>query len=288
MPEPLLYNLLGTPFIELASIDSTNNYALTQIHAGLAQHGTAFFAHEQVAGKGQRGKTWTTQKDSSLIISIVINPQPLQLMQQFHLSACIALSVSEFFGAYTGDGTRIKWPNDLYWCDRKAGGILIENIIGNKKSEVGSQRSETNHLSGISQLVAINQQSATSWLWAVVGIGININQVSFSGELRNPVSLRQITGKNFDPVKLAKELCTIIDRNFKQLIANGFEDIYATYLTHLYKKDELVKLKKNNRVFEAIIRSVSPTGELVVQHTMEESFRFGEIEWVITAGQQEK
>ena len=288
MPEPLLYNLLGTPFIELASVDSTNNYALTQIHAGLAQHGSAFFAHEQVAGKGQRGKTWTTQKDSSLIISIVINPQPLQLMQQFHLSACIALSVSEFFGGYAGDGTRIKWPNDLYWYDRKAGGILIENIIGNKKSEIGSQRSETHHLSGISQPVAINQESGTSWLWAVVGIGININQLSFPGELKNPVSLRQITGKNFDPVKLAKELCTIIDRNFKQLITNGFEAIYASYLTHLYKKDETVKLKKNNRVFEAIIRSVSPTGELVVKHAMEESFRFGEIEWVIAAGQQEK
>lgn len=265
MPEPLLYNLLGTPFIELVSVDSTNNYALTQIHAGLAQHGTAFFAHEQVAGKGQRGKTWTTQKDSSLIISIVISPQPLQLMQQFHLSACIALSVSEFFGSYAGNSTRIKWPNDLYWYDRKAGGILIENIIGTKKPE-----------------------DAAGWLWAVVGIGINLNQVSFPQELRNPVSLKQITGKNFDPVILAKELCAIIDRNFKQLIINGFEDIYTTYLSHLYKKNELVKLKKDNRIFEAVIQSVSPTGELVVQHAIEESFRFGEIEWVIPPDKQEK
>lgn len=265
MSEPFLYNLLGTPFIELASVDSTNNYALKQIHAGLAQHGTAFFAHEQVAGKGQRGKTWIAQKDSSLIISIVINPQSLQLMQQFHLSACIALSVCEFFGSYTGNDTRIKWPNDLYWYDRKAGGILIENIIGSKKPE-----------------------DAPGWLWAVAGIGININQVSFSEELRNPVSLRQITGKNFDPAKLAKELCSVIDRNFKQLITKGFEDIYTTYLSLLYKKNEPVKFKKGNRVFEAIIKSVLPTGELVVQHAIEESFRFGEIEWVITAGKQEK
>ena len=288
MPEPLLYNLLGTPFIELASVDSTNNYALTQIHAGLAQHGTAFFAHEQVAGKGQRGKIWTAPKDSSLIISIVINPQPLQVMQQFHLSASIALSVCEFFESYAGNDTRVKWPNDLYWYDRKAGGILIENIIGNKKSEVGDQRSENNHSSGLAQPLASNQESAASWLWTVIGIGININQVLFPGELRNPVSLRQITGQNFDPVKLAKELCSIIDKNFKHLITNGFEDIYTSYLSFLYKKNEPVKLKKDNRVFDAVIKSVLPGGELVVQHAIEESFRFGEIEWVITADKKEK
>ncbi|HKO80059.1 MAG TPA: biotin--[acetyl-CoA-carboxylase] ligase [Chitinophagaceae bacterium] len=265
MPEPFLYNLLGTPFIELDSVDSTNNYALTQLHAGLAQHGTAFFAHEQVAGKGQRGKTWSTQKDSSLILSLVINPQLLQLTQQFHLSACIALSVCEFFGSYAGNSTCIKWPNDLYWYDRKAGGILIENIIGSK-----------------------NPEDTASWLWAVIGIGVNINQVSFPGELKNPVSLKQITGKNFDPVQLAKELCSIIDKNFKQLITKGFEDIYIAYLSFLYKKNEPVKLKKGNRVFEAVIKSVLPTGELIVQHAIEEIFRFGEIEWVITTGKQEK
>ncbi len=54
--------LLDQPFIELLSVDSTNNYALEQLHAGLAQHGTAFFAHEQSGGKGQRGKTWTAAK----------------------------------------------------------------------------------------------------------------------------------------------------------------------------------------------------------------------------------
>jgi BirA family transcriptional regulator, biotin operon repressor / biotin---[acetyl-CoA-carboxylase] ligase len=265
LPEPFLYNLLGVPFIELSSVDSTNNYALTQIHAGLAQHGTVFFAHEQLAGKGQRGKTWTAHKDASLIMSIVICPQPLQLIQQFHLSACIALSVCEFFGSYAGNSTLIKWPNDLYWYDRKAGGILIENVIGSKKPEY-----------------------AASWLWAVVGIGININQVSFPEELRNPVSLKQITGKNFDPVTLAKELCSILDRNLKQLITKGFEDIYTSYLSHLYKKGELVKLKKDNRNFEAVIQSVSPIGELVIQHAIEESFRFGEIEWVIPVDKQEK
>jgi BirA family biotin operon repressor/biotin-[acetyl-CoA-carboxylase] ligase len=277
LSEPFLYNPIGTPFIELLSIDSTNNYALTQLHAGLTQHGTAFFAYEQEAGKGQRGKTWTSSKNDGLILSVVIGPSPLQVTQQFQLSACIAISVAGFFSRYAGSATRIKWPNDLYWYDRKAGGILIENIIGRRpipadvKSPVKSQQPIT------------NDQQAASWLWAVAGIGININQTAFPSELANPVSLKQITGIEFPAVELAKELCFIIDGNFKELVVNGFEGIYASYLSLLYKKNEPVKLKKDNRVFEAIIRSVSPTGELIVQHAVEETFGFGKIEWVIPA-----
>ncbi|MEI9808452.1 MAG: hypothetical protein WDO16_11630 [Bacteroidota bacterium] len=60
MPYPPLNRSIGTPFIELQTIDSTNNYALAQIHAGLAQHGLAVFTHEQVSGKGQRGKKWAS------------------------------------------------------------------------------------------------------------------------------------------------------------------------------------------------------------------------------------
>jgi BirA family biotin operon repressor/biotin-[acetyl-CoA-carboxylase] ligase len=281
LPEPSLYNSLGIPFIELLSIDSTNNYALTQIHAGLTQHGTAFFAHEQVAGKGQRGKTWITPKDSSLIVSIVINPQPLQLAQQFQFNACVAISVCEFFAHYAGTDTRIKWPNDLYWNDRKAGGILIEYIIGSRKSE--DDRPATSH-----QLAGDNNLQSANWLWAVTGIGINFNQTSFPAELKNPVSLKQITGKNFDPVELAKELCFLLNKNFKKLILTGFEEIYASYLSNLYKKNERVKLKKDNRIFEGVIKSVSPTGELIVEHAMEERFSFGEIEWVITPAKSKK
>ncbi len=257
------------PFIELPTVDSTNNYALRQLHEGLAHHGTAYFAHEQVTGKGQRGKSWTSEKEASLILSMVLNPQPLKLRQQFQLSACIAISVCEFFRKYAGEATRIKWPNDLYWHDRKAGGILIENIIG-RRGQAG------------------NNQQATNWLWAVAGVGININQTIFPEELKNPVSLKQITGKHFNPVELAKDLCFFINKNFKHLVTSGFKDIYASYISHLYKITETVKLKKDNRIFEAVIKSISPEGELIVQHAVEEEFGFGEIEWLIPAATPEK
>lgn len=257
MPQPPAVNSIGIPFVELQSVDSTNNYARKLIHEGLAHQGTAIFAHEQVQGKGQRGKTWITEKGVNVILSVVINPFPLRTTQQFFLTTCIAVAIYEFFSKYAGEDTRIKWPNDLYWQDRKAGGILIENVVS-------SGATETNR-----------------WQWAIVGAGININQTGFSSGLKNPVSLRQITGNTFDPVPLAKELCHLMNEKFKQILAGNFEKIFSEYLSHLYKRNETVKLKKENRVFEATIIGVSPSGKLIIKHSIEEEFDFGEVEWLL-------
>jgi BirA family biotin operon repressor/biotin-[acetyl-CoA-carboxylase] ligase len=268
------------PFIELESVDSTNNYAFKQLHEGLAHHGTAYFAREQLAGKGQRGKSWSAGKDSSLIMSIIINPQPLSLNQQFQLSALAAVAACQLLRKYTSASVCIKWPNDLYWQDRKAGGILIENLIGGQRSDASSSpdRLNTNR-----QIITANDQPTSQWLWAVIGIGINVNQTSFGEELRNPVSMKQITGKDFSPVELAKELCQVLDDHLRRLSTFGFEAIYSSYLSFLYKKNESVRLRKGNRAFDATIKAVSPTGRLVVQHAIEEEFDFGEIDWVIPA-----
>ena len=95
MPQPPYTKPIGLPFVELQSVDSTNNYARKQIHAGLAQHGMTIFAHEQLTGKGQRGKSWSSEKGVNIIMSIVIKPQPLLLTQQFMLNACVAVAVYE-------------------------------------------------------------------------------------------------------------------------------------------------------------------------------------------------
>lgn len=260
MSQPSPVAPLGLPFIELQSVDSTNNYARLQIRsAGLPDrqepgtHGMAFFAHEQLAGKGQRGRHWEAEKDANIALSLLINPSGLTPSGQFNLSACVAVAVADFFRKYAGDQTRIKWPNDLYWQDRKAGGILIENSIS----------------------------GTGDWNWAIVGIGININQVFFSPGLPNPVSLRQITGQNFDPCTLARELCSFLDAAYRRLCTDGFPVIYQDYLAQLYKIGEPVKLKKENRVFEALVKRVTPDGRLLVQHAIEEEFNFGEVEWVI-------
>jgi BirA family biotin operon repressor/biotin-[acetyl-CoA-carboxylase] ligase len=242
----------GFSLIILESIDSTNNYAMEKVHAGLATHGTAYFAHRQTHGKGQRGKSWQTGDGKNIALTIVLNPKQLKPSQQFLLSITVALACFDFFEKYAGDETKIKWPNDLYWRDRKAGGILIENVFRDK-----------------------------SWKWAIAGIGININQARFSKELKNPVSLKQITGKEFDIIKLAKELHKAVMKRVDHLDAASYKKILQEYNQHLYKQNHKVKLKKKNMAFSTTIKAVSAHGDLITQDTIERHFSFGEVEWII-------
>ena len=243
--------MTGNPFTVLASVDSTNNYAMAQVHAGLAKHGAAWFAREQHAGRGQRGKQWATQPGENIILSTVIEPF-LLVQQQFLLSAAIALACYRFFSNYAGDETKIKWPNDLYWRDRKAGGILVENVL-----------------------------KGQDWKFAIAGMGININQTSFPDHLTNPVSLKQITGKNYNPIALAKELCNKLQEKYELLLTEDGKTIEAAYNNVLYKKGETVTLKKNSAVFNCTVKGVNTFGQLITESAIEQLFNVGEVQWVI-------
>lgn len=244
-------NTIGIPFIKLPVIDSTNNYAMGLVREGMAQHGTAVFAHEQTRGKGQRNKEWSSAKGLNIATSIVIEPQGLDHTNLFLLSMASALSVLQLFNRYIPEDLSIKWPNDIYWRDRKAAGILIENLW--------------------------QQQN---WKFAVVGIGINVNQADFGPLAPRAVSIKQITGKEFDPVELTKELCEIFEIQYRQLLTDAAQ-VAGQYRQQLYRLNETARLKKGNRIFDAVIKDVSLDGRLVVQHAIEESFEVGEVEWVI-------
>jgi len=232
------------------------------------------FSHEQTAGRGQRGKEWVSSEGLNIALSIIVNPSPLNVAQQFRLSACAAVTIYRFFEKYARNETKIKWPNDLYWKDRKAGGVLIESIV--------TSRAETRHALPVQpESAETGNALSVPWSWAVVGIGININQTSFPAGLQNPVSLRQITGNHYDTVEMAKEICSLFNDQFTQLVNTGFDEIFAAYISNLYKRNEKVKLKKDNRVFETTIKSVSPAGRLIVEHGIEEEFDFGSVEWVM-------
>lgn len=225
---------------------------MAQAHAGLATHGTLFFAYEQWAGKGQRGKGWASQPGENIILTALLQPVSLLITQQFSLSVSVALACHDLFSLYAGkEETSIKWPNDLYWRDRKAGGILIENSF-----------------------------KGTVWSLAIAGIGININQVQFPQTLRNPVSLRQITGRSFDAVKLSRDLGSFLDHRYEQLLTGGASFQLTEYNSRLYKSGQTVRLKKENAVFETVIQAVSATGELITRDTLERRFSFGQVEWV--------
>jgi len=244
-------NKIGQPLLEINTIASTNNYAMELVHKGLAQHGTAIFAHEQTKGKGQRGRQWHSAKDENIILSVVINTSGLQLSHQFLLSMSVALAAHDFFITYAGNESSVKWPNDLYWRDRKAGGILIETVV-----------------------------SGFNWQWAIAGIGININQTSFDEEVTNAVSLKQITGKHFDPLLLANELCNYLDKRYRQLLTSSPGAITEAYNEILYKRGEKVSLKKNNIIFECVVKGVNEYGNLITTSATEELFNVGEIQWI--------
>ncbi len=248
----LVNNPIGNPFIELLSVDSTNNYAMQMVHQGNSKHGAAYFAYTQFAGKGQRGKQWQTHAGENITMSVVLDTSSLEVSELFSLSTVVALGVHDFFSSFVPENVFIKWPNDLYCNDRKAAGILIENIFrGNE------------------------------WQNAVGGIGININQIYFDPSVTNAISLKQITGKSYEPVQLAKELCTFLDKRFRQLLNDEANVLLKEYNSVLYKRRELMKFKKDNIVFEGIVKEVTANGQLVIEAGIERSFDVGEIEWII-------
>ncbi len=236
------------------------------IQAKLAAHGMVCFAHHQTKGKGQRGKIWATEPNSNITLSVILNTSFLQLHQQFYFNAAMALAVLDFFKNYAGDATSIKWPNDIYWNDRKAGGILIETKVGYHT------QAETKNISTTNKSLAV-------WNWAIVGIGININQTQFNAAVKNAVSLKQITGKEFNVISLAKELCTYIEKRFEQVQKENFTQLLESYNKHLFKRNEEVKLKKKNMAFTCSIKGVNERGELLVDGYAQDSFLWGEVEW---------
>lgn len=176
----------------------------------------------------------------------------LPLAQQFTLSMAVALGAFDFFSKYAGDDTSIKWSNDIYWRDRKAGGILIENVL-----------------------------RGSIWQYAIAGMGININTPHFPEALINPVSLRQITGKTWDSVALAQELCACLDKRYRRLHSLPAAGWLEEYKSHLYRFNEPALYKINGEIFQGVIRDVLPDGRLCLEKGKEMlELGFGEVEFV--------
>lgn len=236
--------------IVLDSVDSTNNYAMAMVKKGVASHGNAVFALEQTKGKGRRGKKWDTALGENITMSIIVEMQWLPVSQQFQLSAAVALACYDFFSKHTSEAVRIKWPNDIFINDSKAGGILIENLI-----------------------------QGALWQWSVIGLGMNINQVQFEAYHLPPISLKQITGKEYDVLKLAEELHNLVLKRIDDLKKNLFSKMLEEYNENLYAKGRLITLKKQNIVFQTTITGVSDAGQLVTQDARERYFNFDEVEF---------
>ncbi len=251
MPRSAVKSTIGIPFTELSTINSTNIYAMDKLQANLAAHGAAFFAWEQTEGRGQMGKQWLTKKGENCILSVILDTSFLMIGHQFRVSVAVALACYDCLSAYIAEDLNIKWPNDIYWCDRKTGGILIEN-----------------NLSGV------------NWPWSIAGVGLNINQTEFPEMLHKAVSLKQITGKYHDPLKIAKEFCICLDSRYKSLKNGDFAALLNEFNNKLYNRGKLVTIKKNNILSTYLIKGVTENGELVAESGIEHHFLYGSVEWI--------
>ena len=191
-------------FSILPKVDSSNNYAMDRVRAGLAKHGQAWFALDQFGGRGQRDKTWYSLPGENLVLSISVRPGKAFIEKPFLLSMLTAIECRRLFAEYAGKEVTIKWPNDIYWRDRKTAGILIENVFKGKE-----------------------------WNFAVIGIGMNINQEYFGSAAANAISLINITGKVHDPLSMARELH---QRLVKKIEEAETANLVKDYNEMLYKK----------------------------------------------------
>ncbi len=235
-------------FSILDSVESTNNYAIEKIKQGFGINGKAWFANEQWGGKGQRGKSWKSEAGKNIILSIILRPNILFAENPFYFSALVASTCKKFIAPLISSKVKIKWPNDLYINDRKAGGILIENIY------VGS-----------------------NWEWAVIGIGINVNQVEFDAE-NNKTSILKESKIVYDPVTLAMRLHKEILFSFENLTEDTFKIGLKELNEDLYKKGEEVCFINSEKQIVSKIINVNRFGQLfTLKDETEILFNVGEV-----------
>jgi BirA family biotin operon repressor/biotin-[acetyl-CoA-carboxylase] ligase len=194
---------------------------MAQIKAGLAKSGSCYTADFQTNGKGQHGRVWESSKGQNLLCSYILELNTLDALKnwtpadQIGFSAAIALGARAFFAAFAGSETKIKKPNDIYFSDRKAGGILIENLVRGQE-----------------------------WTWAVIGIGMNINQTEFSPEAlnsvsSNPISLQEITNQSWDVKKMQQHLSEALNDAIHDWLQFGEEATLKTLEQHIIELDQL-------------------------------------------------
>lgn len=235
-PETLF---IGHPVKMLERVNSTNSYALELIKQSAPAEGYVVWAKEQFAGRGQRGAAWQSEPGSNLTFSIILRPQFLPIAGQFRLTKAIALGIASFVSHCLGDGAhvKIKWPNDIYVKNCKIAGILIENVL---------------------------EQSVLKY--SVAGIGLNVNQVVFDPSLPNPVSLKLLTGKDFDPEDCLMQLCSFIEKQYLDLRAMEYPQIDGAYYNLLYRRGIWSDFTLHGQHIRAKIEGVNHSGHLILEN----------------------
>ena len=241
-------------FLIFQELTSTNDYL--KRNASILPSGTVIAAFKQSAGRGQKGNSWESEPGKNSTLSLLLKKPNIAVKEQFYLSEAVSLAIVDVLEQYA-HGFKIKWPNDIYYNDRKISGILIEHSLSGEGIE-----------------------------HTIIGAGVNINQQVFISGAPNPVSLSNITGQLYKTVQLTEQLGEKImeycqfDGSREQL-----EALHQRYLEHLYRYDgePHTFLSPQGDQFEAVIHSIAPDGTLTLLHTLDNTlhdYRFKEVGFV--------
>jgi BirA family biotin operon repressor/biotin-[acetyl-CoA-carboxylase] ligase len=201
------------------------------------RHGDLIVADRQTAGRGQRGKTWSSSAGENLTLSALLDCSFLRAGEQFLVLQMVAVALVELFADY-GLTAHIKWTNDIYIGDRKIVGVLIDHTL----SPDGM----------------LARSSA--------GIGLNINQITFDPWIPNPTSMALETGRTLDRTEVLERFYAHLMERYEALRAGGRDELARDYHVRIYRLDTPARFAlPDGGEFTGTIRGVEPGGELVVE-----------------------
>ena len=240
------------------SIGSTNTY-LRELNGGdPAYDYEVAVADFQTAGRGQKGNTWESEQGKNLLFSILAHPKGIKVQEQFYISEAIALAVSDAVIAVAGPeyaaDFSVKWSNDIYYKDFKMAGILIENTL-----------------------------QGSSILDTVVGVGLDVNQEVFVSDAPNPISLKNITGRDYDRDALLDDIIARFIGYMELDTPSQRAGVDELYRNRLYRRQGYYTFRDENGVFEACIEGIRPDGCLMLQTRSGEhrTYEFKQVQFVL-------
>lgn len=251
------YNRAEFYIEHLDTVDSTNSYARCHSARLWAVAGDAkavvVYAHEQTAGRGQRGNVWHSRAGENLLVSFVVRPTALPVTSQFALSQAVALAVRSAMG-YLDIDVVLKWPNDIYVGERKLAGILVElDCCGSLVEQ------------------------------AVIGIGLNVNEEQFAPMEKVPVSMKMLTGEVYDVQEVLGVLLDSFSYYSSLLDAGCYSLLAAEYKKNLLGYKRLMHYRDAASEFDAKIMDIASDGRISLQRTdgSMHAYAFKEVEPVI-------
>ena len=226
----------------------------------------------QTAGRGQAGNSWESEKGKNLLFSTLLSYPDVDAADQWRLSMLVAVAVREAIAlslsplASRLSPITIKWPNDIYYQDKKLVGILIENTL-----------------------------SSGQIAYTIAGVGVNVNQTKWLSNAPNPVSMKQITGEEYDVEELLNAFLDSLQRwetaSTEQLKEEYVRHLYRSTGWHPYMEREVslaptnihLSTQDDQGVFLAQWVDITPQGEWVLrlQTGEEKRYHFKQIRFVL-------